>query len=116
MALGTVTVTKIRNRAASSSLKIVEFTVVGDTSYPTGGTLLVEATLRAALEAQDERAGSLSGLDLISAIQCDLVADRIVRYLPNTDALAALVISTGAQVANTTNLSGETYRLVTMWA
>lgn len=116
MALGTVTVQKIRNRAGGSSLKIVDLTVVGDTSYPTGGTTGLEATLRTAIAAQDERSGSLAGLDLIAVIQQDSVADRVVKYLPGTDALYVQVMSTAAQVANATNLSGETYRLVTLWA
>lgn len=116
MALGTVTVTKVRNRAGGSSLKIVELTVVGDTSYPTGGTTGLEATLRTAIAAQDERVGSLSNLDLIAVVQQDATADRLVRYLSGTDALFAQVISTGAQVANAVNLSGETYRLVTIWS
>jgi hypothetical protein len=113
MALGTITINKVSKFGNSNQL-IVDCSIVGDGSYPTGGTTGLEASIRAALAASSH---AIKGNYDLLGIQCvDANIDRVIKYVAATDALLAVTMSTGAQVANATNLAGETYRVLAFFA
>lgn len=114
MALGTITINKVI-KTGNSPVQVVDMSIQGDDSYPTGGTTGAEATLRAALEAGDGLAGSLSNLDLLAAVKADGLIDSDAHYDAGNDTLVVRD-GDGAQKANASDQSGETYRLLTFWA
>lgn len=99
MALGTVT--SVSATAAQGPVFTDRLTVVGDSSYPTGGT----AGLAAALKAlrKDQR-------DIVSVVD-EGVATNKIEYDKANDKLLCYVRATGAQVANATDLSGTTFKI-----
>lgn len=114
MALGTITVNKVI-KSGDTPLQHVDVSIVGDDAYATGGTLGLEATLRDAIETGDSLAGSLSGLDLLKVEKIDGLVDSDAHYVVATDALMVRD-GDGAQKANASDQSGDTYRLLTLWA
>lgn len=113
MALGTITlITGSELEGGYSPLRVAEFTIVGDDSYPAGGTATFQTTLRAAFEAQRPQTGSLSNLALRGVISQDALAFD-VRYDRANDKLVVRNLSDGAEV--TGDQSGVTYRLLTLW-
>lgn len=113
MALGTITVNKVV-REGPGSLMLADISIVGDSNVPAGGTLGVQATLRAAIAAQDGLVGSLSNLDLLGVVKIDANLDDDVHYVAATDALQVRDASDGSE--KTGNQSGVTYRVLTYWA
>ena len=75
-------------------------TIVGDDSYPTGGTTGIAALVSAALGR-----GSVTVLAILS----QNLSDHRLLYDQASDTLLVQLISTQAEVADTTNLSGITF-------
>lgn len=111
MALGTITVNKIV-KGGNSSLLIADISVQGDATYAAGGTAGVEATLRAAIEAQDGLAGALGNLDLLGLYQVDALLDSEAKYDVAND---KLIVKAADGTQKTGDQSGDTYRLITHW-
>lgn len=77
----------------------------GDDSYPTGGTAAFQDFVRAAVGGR--------AVEVIDVIAGDC-ADNVPYYDKANDKLKVRVLSTGAEVANTTNLSGVTFNLTAL--
>jgi hypothetical protein len=83
---------------------IVELiTVVGDDSYTTGGTLLFEAFVQAAL--------GRGAVTLLGVVQQN-IGDLRAMYDAAADSLIVDVMSTGVEVANAADLSSTTFELL----
>ena len=80
------------------ALRVID--VTGDTSYPTGGTAITPAQLQ------------LSTVDAVFITPKTVAADTFATYNPTTGKLVVQVMSTAAEVANTTNLSAQSYRIL----
>lgn len=80
----------------------------GDSSYPTGGTLEFAETYLLAHLGRQCTVLDVQGYGYSAAN----VLTHVVRYIASTDALMVYVLATGAQVANTTNLSTTTFDVV----
>jgi hypothetical protein len=102
MALGTITIGTEAGGAPSQSVFHEQFTMVGDSAYTTGGTLLFGATLAAAFPLRSFSAASIVTVRGGST-------GYVLEYIPSTGALKAYVRTTGVEVANTTDLSGVTF-------
>lgn len=102
--------------ADTSPIRYFDITLTGDDAYPTGGTATFTATLRELIEAARPRAGSLGALTLLSIQNThpqttyELIFDKV------NDKLVVRALADGTQPANATDLSGATYRLMTVWA
>ena len=107
MALGTFTVNK-RFGTSGSSIVHYDVSVVGDDSYPAGGTADAESAIRAGIQGADGLAGSLSNLSLLSVVSIS-TSDEMPVYDAAADKLYVKQISDGAQVSG--DQSGTTYRL-----
>lgn len=94
MALGTIT----SKRDTDNRVHNYKFTIVGDGSYPTGGTASINAALSLKL-GKSVKLISLSGIGTGYHLSYDYTADK----------LKAWVSSTGAEVANAVDLSGVTF-------
>lgn len=101
MALGTLVSVSKSGEAASTPLRCDRISFPGDSSYPTGGTPGFEALVRALLGM------SVTIVDVVPG-DC---GDNKPEYDRANDKLKVRVISTAAEVANTTNLSGVTFNL-----
>lgn len=92
MGLGVLTI--LEDKASVGPLKVTRFTVVGDASYPTGGSVGLEAALRAA--ASNERR------HLVAVLPLGNNGDSHVEHTPRGPELAATaaaatdLVSTGA--------------------
>lgn len=101
MALGAITSTAAVGHE-NGPIFIEAVTIVGDDSYPTGGTTGAEALIRAALGKGD--------VDVLAVIhQGPIGADFALSYDKANDTLIARVWSTAAEVGNGTNMSGTTF-------
>lgn len=104
MALGALTL--VGNRVKTSELFIDEITIVGDTSYPTGGSEGLDALLQA--ETDDQRA--IFKVEGVAGGGVNNAAQHL-RY----DAAAGKLLvfdEAGVEIANTTALNGNTYSLL----
>lgn len=102
MALGTITkVAEIGRSGGPVSLALISF--AGDGAYPTGGTAAFAAAVAAKLPA--------TGMEILAVVQQNN-SDHLCRYDKTNDKLVVQLVSTGAEVANTTNLSGVTFELL----
>lgn len=106
MALGTLTIVESA-AAAGGPVFVYRCTLVGDSSYPTGGTTGLLAKLRTA--------ASKPSLNILSVQGEGDNGDRHLEYVHSSEKLFVRVMSTGADTANATNESGTTYGL-TIWA
>lgn len=104
MALGTITRGDKSGEKPGAPTFVDVLAFPGDDSYPTGGTLGFEASVREALGQNVTVLGVIAG-------DC---ADNVPVYDPAADSLKVFVRSTGAEVANTTNLSGVTFNLMVL--
>lgn len=102
MALGTFAV--VEKVEGQGPLGVARCTQVGDSSYPTGGSTGLLAKLKAALGGR--------AVNIISVRGEGPNGDRHIEYDHANDKLLVRVMSTGAETANTTNESGNTYGLV----
>lgn len=100
MALGTLTRTD--HVEAGGPVFHDRVSIVGDTSYPTGGSTGLLAKLRAV--TKDHRA-------IVSAKGEAENGANYAEYIPATDKLFVRVAATGVEVANGTDLSGVTFVL-----
>lgn len=103
MALGALTI--VSSAAAVGPLKLYRCSLVGDSSYPTGGSTGLLAKLKA---ATDE-----NGLAIVS-VQPEGVSngDRHLEYDHANEKLLVRVMSTGLERAAATDESGVTYGLL----
>lgn len=86
---------------------IIRTTVTFDSSYPTGGEDISDV-----LDADFENTYTIIHLEALNISEADV---RLV-YNPSTGKLQAYVVSTGAEVADTTDLSGIVAAPVIIWA
>ena len=105
MALGTLTLVKAGGKVPSAPLFAERISVLGDSSYPTGGTASFSATVAAAVGR---------AVDIVDVISGDC-GDNHVEYDAANDKLKVRVISTGAEVANATNQSAVTFNLTVLY-
>ena len=103
MAIGTITLGTEHGAAPSDGIFMLRMSFPGDSAYTTGGTLLFEASVRAA-------AGIKKAVEIIDVISGDC-GDHHMEYLKATGALKMRVMSTGAEVAATTDKSGTTVNI-----
>ena len=108
MAIGTLTVTSQDIEGPNATHFVDEITLVGDSSYPTGGMTGVQAALRAATKDQrqivDVRPrGPNGGYDLV----WDGDNGKLIAFTVGGSAGAVK-----AELANATNLSGTTFKLL----
>ena len=103
MSLGAIAVSKEAGREGGPVIA-ARITVVGDDSYPTGGTAGFAALVAAAL-------GIAGTLDIL-AVEQQSLSDHVARYDRANDKLIFQLMSTGAEVANAVNLSGITFQLL----
>ncbi len=99
MSLGALTIVDKANSALGPIFHD-RVTLVGDGAYPTAGSLGLLALYQAAVKSKRT---------IIAIIPGDC-GDAVPSYDPVTDKLFVRVMSTAAEVANTTNLSGSTYK------
>ena len=104
MALGTLTV--VEKVEAVGPLKLYRCTLVGDSSYPTGGSTGLLAKLKAATKE--------NGLDILAVLPQGSNGDRHLEYDHANEKLFVRVMSTGLERANATDESGATYGLTIM--
>jgi hypothetical protein len=106
MALGALTEVDIAGQAPSRPTYLNSFTLVGDDSYPTGGTLNFQAAVRL---------GTGDQVTLLAVNGYGIAAggaiSHLVRYDKATDALLVYLVATGAQIANAVDLSATTFHL-----
>lgn len=110
MALGTITINAVHRYGNSSEL-LVDASIVGDSSYPTGGTLLFQATMRTALAAASAPGPIIGNFELLSIEKIDGLIDSDAHYDKATDSLIVRD-GDGIQKANASNQSGDTYRVI----
>jgi hypothetical protein len=112
MALGAITV--VEQVAAQGPIFWDRVTIVGDDSYPTGGSTGFEALLQAAVAGAGE--ANMSGRQVVGLWleqgQGGVMQTEDLHYDHATDTLIASVLATGAEVANTTALNGNTYSVL----
>ncbi len=103
MSLGTIAIIRAAGYMPSAPLFVDRISFTGDTSYPTGGTPGFKALLRA--KSLDQRGPVAviveSGAGMRAEYDVDL--DKLKIYAAG-----------GAEVANATNLSGTTFKLVVL--
>lgn len=84
---------------------VIRLSFVGDASYATGGSANFQAFVRAAVSGR-----AVEVMDVIAG-DC---GDNVPYYDKTNDKLLTRVISTAAEVANTTNLSGVTFNVTVL--
>lgn len=107
MALGAVALVTSNIKNAGEAVFVEEITVVGDGSYPTGGSAGLPALVKTALGGRDvailqvNRAGACGGFTPV--------------WVPSTQKLmvrrTAAINAADEEVPNATNLSGTTFQL-----
>lgn len=102
MAVGAFTIGTEAGGAPSQSVFHEQFTMVGDSAYPTGGTLLFGATLAAQFPLRSFSAASVVKVEGRSTT-------HTLEYIPSTGALKAYVRTSGVEVANAVDLSAITF-------
>ena len=106
MALGALASISKDTKAAGEAIYIDEITLVGDSSYPTGGSTGLETLLQAALG---------DGREILSVTDVGLNAGYVMRYDRQNKKLLALKgngVNPLQEEAGTTNLSGTTFKLL----
>lgn len=104
MSLGTITGVAAVGQEGGP-IFVERVTIVGDDSYPTGGTTGAEALIQAAL--------GKGSVEILAAIhQGPVASDFALSYDKAADTLVARVWSTGAQVGNSVDLSGVTFEML----
>lgn len=103
MALGTFTNTQKLAKADSVGY-LDRAQIVGDNSYPTGGTTGFSASVQTATKQ--------GGREVVGIIDNTGDATYYVVYVKATDALKVFVRATGLEVANATDTSGKTWDLL----
>lgn len=106
MALASGALTVKTGEAPGAPTFVVSISFDGDDSYPTGGTLAFQQFVRNIVTGTP----SLEIVDVISG-DC---GNHKAEYLKGTDALKVRLISTGAEVANSTDLSSTTFNLTVL--
>jgi hypothetical protein len=107
MSLGTATVrTRVGHDRGDNLLKAARMSFAGDTSYPTGGTASFKSFVEVALGRKIKEV-----VDVVSA-SC---GDNRLEYDHANDKLFVRVISTAAEVANTTNQSATTFNCTVLY-
>jgi hypothetical protein len=101
MALGTLAIV---SSVVGGGIFVDRCTLVGDGSYPTGGSTGLLAKLRTLHKS--------NGLSILSVKPEGDNGDRLPEYDHANAKLKVRVISTAAEVANATDLSGVTFGLV----
>lgn len=104
MALGAITVEKNGGQKVSAPTFVDRLSFAGDASYPTGGTADFEGSVRTKIG--DNRT-------ILGIFAEDCGAYRPV-YDNATDKLKVYATADGAEVANATNLSGTTMKVVVL--
>lgn len=102
MAIGAITVEKNSGAKVSAPTFVDRLSFAGDASYPTGGTVDFEGSVRTKIG--DNRT-------VIGIFAEDCGAYRPV-YDNATDKLKVYQTSDGAEVSNATNLSATTFKVV----
>ena len=122
MAIGTFTLTSTRvGGKPSTPSMILPITMVGDSSYQSGGTAGFIAALKAAAITAGSHLGPILKTDIVGFIPKDLKGyqlgynstdDKVLVYYSNSDS------SDGPQieVANSTDLSGVTFSFAVVLA
>lgn len=100
MTLGALTV--IDKSASQGPVFYDRITLVGDNSYPTNGSVGLQALFQAAI---------LSHRTIIAVVPA-FCGDAVPSYDPVTDKLKVQVMSTAAEVGNGVDESGLTYKLL----
>ncbi len=109
MALGTMTLNEKAIASGSCPSFQEDFSFPGDGAYPTGGTVGFQALVRAATGVKEARTVQ-AVVDISGGATYYPVYDRA------NDKLKVFVRATGVEVADTTNLSATTFRvLVLSW-
>lgn len=101
MAQGAITRGSEVGGQASAPIFVERLSFPGDSAYPTGGTAAFEVAYQAA---------TAQGRTIVTVVSDDC-GDNKVEYDRVNDKLKVRVISTGAEVANTTDLSGVTFNV-----
>lgn len=115
MALGTATIASITD---VKGVKLIKISFAGDTSYPTGGTLLFTAYIEAAIAAAAAAAGDANVRGPMDLTIIDVLPGHCGQYVPSFDAAAdSLLVQDGGhatwnEVTGTTALNGTTFNLV----
>jgi hypothetical protein len=110
MSLGLITV--LEEVAVQGPTRTLRCSIVGDDSYPTGGTVGFTALLQAATLAAGVL-GSVKGAEIVDFRHVQggggTIVDSELHYDHTNDTLMAVVLSTAAQTANAVDLSTNTY-------
>jgi hypothetical protein len=104
MALGAITAIRKAQKSASEPTRMLELTIVGDNAYPTGGTTGFSALVAAAATVRE-------GVTVMAVVDVGGIAGHYPVYDAANDRLKIFVRTTGVEVANTTDLSGTTFRM-----
>lgn len=99
----------------ASPIRYIDITLTGDDAYPTGGTATFEATLRSLIAAERPQGGSLGGLKLLAINNNHAGTTYDLRFDADNDKLVVRALADNAQPSNATDLSGSTFRLMTVW-
>lgn len=105
MALGTITLVDQAQKSPSTPVFLDEVTIVGDGSYPTGGTVGFQALFRAATGIKENRI-------IDAVIDIGGIAGHYPLYDAANDKLMTFVRTTGVETANAVNLSATTFRVL----
>lgn len=105
MPLGAATINNQGGKAPSSPVFVDDISFAGDSSYPTGGTAAFQAFFRAIAGIKEQRT-------VLAVIDIGNLATDYPLYDKANDKLMNFVRTTGVEVANTTNQSGKTFRLL----
>jgi hypothetical protein len=109
MALGTITV--IESVSADGPVFYDRCTIVGDGAYPTGGTVAFQALYQAAAKTAGIL-GETGGRTIVHLSNENTGEAQELAYNHANDTLTAFVSATAAEVADTTDLSGNTYNVL----
>ena len=111
MTIGTITPGAAANNAKgaqSAPIFMDKIAFVGDASYPTGGSLAVDAEIAAAL-------GRQAPMNIIDVISGDCGDHYLIYKDAGGGTFQVFLRSTGAEVANTTNLSAITFNCTVIY-
>lgn len=100
MSLGALVV--VDKSASQGPVFYDRITVVGDSAYPTNGSVGLQALFQTAVKSHRQ----------IVAVIPAYCGDAVPSYDPVTDKLKVQVMSTAAEVANNNDQSGLTYKLL----
>lgn len=106
MALGSSTSSNEQGQTTMRPNGMLRTSFAGDSSYPTGGTLVFAETYLLAETGKPLTVTDVRGYGLTAG-----AITHFVRYDVATDALLAYVVA-GTQVPNATDLSGVTFDVV----